>query len=1219
MGRLVSGVVLVLFMGLAIVGASAQYRGSLQGTVTDAQGAVISGATVTMIDKETNRTLTTRTNEAGVYNIGSLPPSRYSLIVEKPGFKKKVLEDVGIISEQENAVNVVLSVGEIAETITVSGDAAPLLDTETANISGTITSQDVQTLPIYGRDPFQLLQLAPGAFGDGSQQAGGGANFLPSRNFAIGGTSPSAGIFGTYNSPAVSIGGSRQELTDIQIDGVGATDVAWGGTAIVTPNMDSIKEIKVVTNGYDAEEGRYSAGQVKVITQNGTNQYHGSAHWRMDRPGFNAYQRYNGTSPVTKDLAFVNDFGGSLGGPIKHDKLFGFFSYETIHASNGTNNAGWFETPQFRAAAAANTGSVAALMFGYKGIAPLNAVVAESPNDPSGVKNCAFIGLIEGTNCHYIPNQGLDIGSPLNAAQFPLGTPDKSFQLVLCNGQDPTTQPACPIGLGGDGSGHPSNLDGVPDIQYITQSYNQPSLEQQFQGRIDYNVTSKDLVAVSFFYVPNRATQANGSPRTMDVYQVKSRNKTGTVIWDRLMSSSLQNEFRANVGGWNQNTLKDNPNSPWGLPTLGIGNLQGGAGTIGTGGINGFGIGTPTEFDQWTYSGKDVLTKVYRSHTLKMGGDVSRMLFLDAAPWNARPNYIFNDIWDLMNDAPVQESAAFNPKTGVPSDFRFDSRETLYGVFVQDSYKMKPNLTLTAGLRWEYFGPMSDKYNHLPVVQLGQGTSAVTGVKIREGGNLFNTSKSNFGPELGFAWSPSQFNDKLVVRGGFGISYSNLQEGNSLDVRNNPPLLSSVLNLQAPNILYGVNSLPGSPTSFFGYASNPATLITFNPATNLPEPGQNFQPVNLVAFEQNWPTTRTYRYSLEIEHDLGREWVATIGYQGTESRHLTRLYNYGLFEYARLFAQGQAANAFNSVINSITMYDNEGQGNFNALLTSLKHRFGHSFQLESQYRWSKGLDTGSNNYSPAQHNGACSCDGGSYMFTMNKDYGPSDFDVTHYFKMFGTWSPTIFHSQKSFLEKTMGGWTLSGILNLHSGYPWNPNDPNMGANVIYQTSTNNIYGGGGILRPGYYLGGFDPGDFKVHLDPTSGNFIGKYPNGALSLFPENNPIGGASCYTAGPALSAIIAGTAQPGPIPCAPGIGRNSFRGPRYFDIDATIGKSFGLPPMKVLGENAKFMFTANFYNLFNNVNLVNIDPNVNSATFGAATSALGSRTIELQLRFSF
>lgn len=1183
----ISGVWVVAFVVLSATLAHAQYRGSLQGTVTDSQGAVIPGATVTLTDKETNRTLTAETNDAGIYNIGALPPSRYTLSVEKAGFKKKLLQDVGIVAEQANAVNVVLEVGQATEVVTVRGDAEPLLDAETANISGTVTAQEVQTMPAYGRDPFQLVQLAPGAFADGSQVANGGSNFLPGRNFAAGSGSATQGIFATQNTPAVSFGGGRQELTDIQIDGVGATDAAWGGTSIVTPNLDSIKEVKVVTNGYDAEDGRYSAGQIKVVTQNGTNQYHGSAHWKADRPGFNAYQKYNGVNPVTKNAAFLNDFGGAVGGPILHNKLFGFFSYETIHSNGSANNAGWFETPQFRAAAAANPGSVAARMFGYEGAAPVAGVVDEAATGGPNEKNCAFVGLVEGQNCHFIQGQGLDIGSPLTSG---LGTQDTTF----VDENNP--------GLG-------SGFDGVADIQYLSQTYSQPLLEQQFQGRVDYNLNTKNLIAVSFFYVPVSQTVDNGTARPMNFYQQKSRNQTGTVIWDSMPSTTMQNEFRANVGGWRENSLKDNPGSPWGLPSLSLANLAD-SGSIGNlfNNAPSFGISNPIEFDQWTYAGKDVLTKVVRSHTIKMGGEATRILFLDTAPWNARPTYNFNNMWDLLNDAPVKESATFNPQTGVPSDFRFDSRETMFGFFVQDSYKLKPNLTLTAGMRWDYFGPISEKNGHLPVVELGQATSAITGLRIRTGGDLYQSQKTNFGPQLGFAWSPTRFNSNLVLRGGFGIAYNALQEANSLDGRNNPPFLSSYLSLYGSNILYGTSALPSSPTSFYGYAANPSATMTFDPSTNLPLPGQNFQPVNLVAYAQNWPTTRTYRYSLETEYSLGGNWVATLGYQGTASRHLTRLYNYGLYEYAKLLAAGQPLMAFNPVVQSVTMYDNQGYGNFNALLADLRHRFGQSFMLEGQYRWSKSLDTGSNNYSPAQHNGACSCDGGSYMFTMNKDYAPSDYDVRHTAKLFGVWSPIIFRGAKSFLEKIAGGWSLSGIMNLHSGYPWNPNDPTLGGSSIYQYS-GSAYGGGGVLRPGYYLGGLNAGNFKTQ----------NYPNGALSIFPENNPTTGVPCYVAGPAISDILAGNASPGPIPCAPAIGRNSFRGPGYFDIDATIGKSFGLPSMKVFGENAKFVFTANFYNLFNRVNLANVIEDVTSSNFGMAHDGLGSRTIDFQMRFSF
>jgi hypothetical protein len=767
---------LVLFTCLGVEVARAQYRGSLQGTVTDPQGAAVGGATITLTDNETSRTWTTETNEAGVYSIGGLPPSRYTMAIEKSGFKRKVLQDVGIVSEQPNAVNVLLEVGAVLETVTVSVNDVPLLDTETASIGGTVTAQEVQSLPVYGRDPFQLAQLAPGAFGDGSQAAGGGTNNLPSRN-GPGGTGAATGIFAVQNTPAVSIGGARQELTDIQIDGVGATDAAWGGTTIVTPNLDSIKEVKVVTNGYDVEDGRYGAGQVKIVTQNGTNQFHGAAHWRADRPGFNAYQKYNGVNPVQKNATFLNDFGGALGGPILHNKLFGFFSYETIHSNGAVNSSGWYETPQFRAAA--KPGSVAALMLGYKGIAPLNATVDESASDKV-VKDCAFVGLTQGTNCNFIPGQGLDIGSPLTS---PLGTPDPSF----VNGSNP-----------GVGKG----LDGLADIQYVNQTYSQPLSEQQFQGRVDFNLNAKNLIAVSFFYVPVSQTIANGTARAMNLYQQKSHNETATVIWDSTLSPTLQNEFRANVGGWRENTLQDNPGSPWGLPNLSLANILDN-GSIGNlwGAAPSFGISNPLEFDQWTYAGKDVVTKVYQSHTLKMGGEVTRLLFVDAAPWNARPAYNFNNMWDLLNDAPIRESATFDPQTGVPSDFRFDSRETLYGFFFQDAYKLKSNLTLTAGLRWDYFGPISEKNGHLPVVELGQGASTITGLKIRTGGNLYEAQKSNFGPQLGVAWTPGRFNNKLVVRGGFGIAYTALQEANSLDGRNNPPYLSSYLSLYGSNIL----------------------------------------------------------------------------------------------------------------------------------------------------------------------------------------------------------------------------------------------------------------------------------------------------------------------------------------------------------------------------------------------------------------------------------
>src|SRR5882757_2750215 len=168
---------LVVLLSLCAVSAYAQYRASIQGVVTDPQGAVISGATITLKNLETNQTLTATTDENGIYNFNALPPSKYSLTAEVPGFKKKVLENVGFIAEQANALNIQLEVGQVTESITVSGDSTPLMDTETASVTGTVAANQIQHMPSFGRDVLKLAQLAPGSFADGAQGGGGTDNF----------------------------------------------------------------------------------------------------------------------------------------------------------------------------------------------------------------------------------------------------------------------------------------------------------------------------------------------------------------------------------------------------------------------------------------------------------------------------------------------------------------------------------------------------------------------------------------------------------------------------------------------------------------------------------------------------------------------------------------------------------------------------------------------------------------------------------------------------------------------------------------------------------------------------------------------------------------------------------------------------------------------------------------------------------------------------------
>src|ERR1700738_5185188 len=394
-----------------VLAAHAQYRASIQGVVTDPQGNAVSGATVTLKNMETNQASTATTNDSGVYNFNGLPPSKYSITVESTGFKQKVLVDVGVIAEQANAVNIQLEIGQVTDSVTVNGDSTPLIDTETSNLSGTVTAREFQTLPSFGRDPFQLLQLAPGAFGDGAQASGGGTGNLPGTT--IGGTGGTDGVFKIENGGQITANGARTGENNYQIDGVSTTSVTWGGTSVITPNEDSIKEVKIVTDNYDAENGRYRGAQVQVISQNGTNQYHGSIFIKAHRPGLDGFTKYNGyNGGNVRDSSRFNDYGATVGGPIVHNHLFGFFSYETLvnNAQQGTAG-GFYETSQFRALAPA--GSNAEKFFAFPGIGPNGGTFVE--------KTCADAGLIEGTNCHQIPGQGLNLGSPLTA---PLGTKD---------------------------------------------------------------------------------------------------------------------------------------------------------------------------------------------------------------------------------------------------------------------------------------------------------------------------------------------------------------------------------------------------------------------------------------------------------------------------------------------------------------------------------------------------------------------------------------------------------------------------------------------------------------------------------------------------------------------------------------------------------------------------------------------------------------------------
>jgi hypothetical protein len=1167
-----SPVIMLLTVTLLVAAAHAQFRASLRGTVKDSSGAVIPGATVTLVNTDTNGTMVSTSDSNGIYNFNALSPAPYRITVEHEGFTRKVLDHVQIIPEQLNSLDLQLDPGQVQTTVTVSS-TTQTLDTETATVSGTVNSNQIQHMPSFNRDVFQLAQLAPGVFADASQQSGGGSYTNPGNQGPAGSNNTNAGIFGTENGVQLQNAGGQYETNSITIDGISTVSAVWGGASVITPSEDSVQDMKVVSNSYDAENGRFSGAQVQVTSKGGTNSLHGSAFFKASRPGLNAYQSWNGLASdlpgtpeqrgLNRDEARTNNYGASLGGPIWKNKIFAFFNWETSPLTEVATTQGWYETSQFDASAPA--GSIASTYLSFPGNAvSANAIIPEP---------CSAAGLLQGINCNQVGG-GLDIGSPLKTG---VGLQDLTYGGSASN-----------PGIGG-------GFDGVPDIAFFNTLNPTKISQSQYNGRLDADVTGKDRLSFTIYWVPTNTTNYQGPVRAENLWHHSQINDAFALIWNHTFSPTLLNQARANAAGWRYNELASNAQEPFGLPQANIefiGSIQ----------PEYFGAPPPGQYNQWTYTYNDVLTKIAGRHSIKVGGELTRLSYLNENLGGARPLFNFENLWDFANDAPFSESGEFNAKTGIPFANRQDDRENLWGVFVQDDFKVRTNLTVNLGLRWSYFGSIYTKQNNQDVLQFGAGPNPLTDLSVRVGGNLYNPQKNNFGPVVGFAWQPNLYQGKIVIRGGFGINYNQNEIAITANANQNPPNAVNAAFACAYATFATNPSCAGNGIlyqtatdlhSIFGYAPNPNAITTFG-SNNLPIcPAPCATPIGVAGFPANPKTIANYHYSLDIQDQLPFNSIFTLGFQGNETRHLLVLENYN----AIAAAQGLALNP---VVETLNYYENAGTGNYNAMVATLTHNMSRSFQASAQYTWARAMDENSGPYYEDP-----------YPFNTSLAYGRANYDVRNAFKLFGLWQPVFFHGNHNWIEKVAGGWSLSGIWNWHSGFPWNP---------YYNTSGNIYYGQSnyGNLRPVGVASGYglstDNKTFEQTVNPNYGG------NGSAFF--------AAPTYVPGPAFPATA-------PAP-PPGIIRNVLNGPGYRDLDASLSKGFGLPRIRGLGENARFEVRADVYNLFNNtnINVASIDSVLGSVApngtvspnsdFGVAggngqQAALGSRTIQLQARFSF
>ena len=1173
-GRSLFGFALLLafFSGAT---ALAQFGSSLNGTVQDSTGAVIPGATVTLTNTATQQAKTATSSSNGTYNFGELSPGSYDVMATAANFKPATLTNVQVGGEAPRTANITLDTGGTSTTVDVSASDTTVLQTSDASIGNTLNSETIERLPAIGGDVYELLRTAPGITGDASRSGAGTANFLPN---GAGPGQSNSGIFQTENQIQISAAGQSVGANNYLIDGVSVNSLGQAGAAVVTPNQESVSQLTVLSTSFSAEDGRNSGAQIKVVTKSGTNTLHGSLYFRYDDPGLNAYSKsfsVAGTpqaAPVLRVNNKVRDYAASLGGPIIKDKLFLFASYEGFKVSNNSFANQYVETPQFDAAIAAQRGgTVTGAIIGSAGVTPRVASIL--------APSCSLY-TADGLPCAIV-NGGLDVGS--------FGPASQNGNYFFSNNCSPANPQACAAGYalntGGNQTG--AGLDGVPDLEYASILSPTHSHASQYNGRVDYFFTPKDQFAASVFFTKLDQlgpSGAGGNRPQADIPQ-KPLNSAATVIYIHTFTSSLLNEARANFTRFYDNQLADgiSDNVNFGIPEI---NIQG----LPTNPDVQYGVlqapTSPGIFAENTYEVRDALTKSLGSRTLKIGGEYRWEQDNNNLGGNSRPVYAFNGLFNFANNAPVYEGITANPLTGGPANTARYLRSNTLGAFVQHDWKVASNFTVNMGVRYEYFEPIRNKGQELNLPVLGPAGSELSGATLVPHNHFFNSDFTGVTPKFGFAWSPTMFDGKTVIRGGVAramnrINFSLFDPA----VEDGPGYFSYGLccgstdtPLAGGQIQYSVGT-SNAPTSF---APNPA--LQTKVVNNLPVSASGAPiPIEVYGSPARVKTPYAYVYSLETQTQLKDNLVFSVGFQGSEAHHLTRLVN-----------QNFLYNTTGSPFTSAYFTQADSNSNYAALNVGLSKTMRHGYQFGINYAYSKSLDQISNGA------GADSLANQTNPAFNSTEWGPSDYDDRHRINVSGLWTIPGTHGDNLALKTLTNGWQINGIYTFHTGFPFTPveYDPNVLAELPGVSTVNPV-------RPAGYGGGFVSSCSNSNY--ITGNDV---KNAKFTFIPA-----GSTSYT---------------------PGIGRNSFSGPCYTDTDLSLARE---QKVTLLAHPINLRFQANLFNAFNQLNLnpftngnaggpaqiVGALPDTGTETtrtdsqFGKPTGADAGRTIEFFARISF
>jgi hypothetical protein len=1112
---------LILFAVLiAVVSANAQsVTATLRGTVHDPAGAVIPGATVRATNTEKGIERTVTTNEKGDYVITQLPAQTYSISISMSGFQTQTHDRFVLQVSQEARLDATLSVGELTTDIVVS-EGAPLIQSENASVSAILDEQKIKELPLNSRNFWQLAQLDPNVSAPTTNDS-----LLTRGGFVVAGVASSANNY----------------LLD------GADDNDWTtGQPTVRPSPDAIREFRIQTALAPAEFGRRAGGQIELTTKSGTNNWHGTSFLFYRNAKLNARNYFTAITPAGQS----NQFGGSFGGPISKDKTFFFVAYEGTFVSADPSVALTFPATQ----------QIAALQSGD------------------------FSYLLQGS-------RPIQLKDPITGVNYPSNKIPVSPQSKFLAQYFPT--PTVP---------------GFVTNNY-TNDINNVQRNNQVSARVDRVISPKHNISGVYTTLFGRDTGTSGdfvatttTPGFESVGPHKYQHITLTDSY--VISPTLVNEFRVGfnrmaAGYYNQDMTLGNIVQQLGLPqgpnALQAYNVEkcgvdtcspGGVPQISISGYSTIGTGNNPQWrgDNTVHLAED-LTWIRGNHTVKFGGDHVNVFKHSYFISNGRGNFSFASnaagvtSGDFFADFALGYFASLSFGSGNTQQY---PRQLSSSAYIQDAWKVSSALTLNYGLRYDYFNPHTEKYDHMsyfdPVDStLHRGNDGAiialdnsTGL-LRQVGNgaKFNTTYArtpkNFAPRFGFDYRIGGRTD-TVLRGGYGIFYNllNISTWNSANGLGAPFLLSK---------------------SFITAKNAPLTWATPFAAT---------VPTNSIAITTIDPHLQrpyTQEWSFGIQHQIGNDMLIEATYQGSHSVHYnnTHAINNPSLQ-TRLANPAAAINAlrpFNtigsqSLWGAISVLDAGAGARYNSLTLRVERRYHAGLSFNAYMVYAKSLDNSASPQDPTN---------------PHADWGPSDFDqklrsvTTAIYELpFGNGRRWL--NSGSLAGAVVGGWKLTGIATFQSGRPFTA------------TTNDALASNTGASDRAFVVPGEDP-NASVTCNGAKTHTPQVWFNSCA--FRANDPRNASTTST-----TVFSYGTA-----------GRNSLRGPGLQNIDFGLSREIALRNEKVIQARVEV------FNMFNHPNFAVPAANYSSpTTVGLVSSTLGStlstatgayRQLQFGLRYAF